>query len=89
MYSLAVERYCGGYDGAASHEESARVTDAKVTITDDAEDVEAPSSSLHVLCSSGTAACDVIVPPELSGATELNMSQPRPGCGTLATSVDI
>jgi hypothetical protein len=89
MYSSAVERYCGGYDGADCHEESTRVTDARAKITDDAEDVEAPSSSLPILCSSGTAVCDVIVPPESGGVVELNILQPRPGCGNLATSVDI
>lgn len=87
MYSLAVERYCGGYDGAECHKESS-VTEARAAITDDADDVEALSSSLPVL-SSGTKSCDVIVPPESSGNTELNISDPRPESGILSTSVDI
>lgn len=86
MYSLAVERYCGGYDGADCHKESTSVTEARATIADAADDVEALSSSLSIL-SSGTEPCDVIVPPESS--TELNRSDPRPECGILATSVDI
>jgi len=88
MYSLAVERYCGGYDGADCHKESTSVTEARATIADDTEDVEALSSSLPML-SSGTELCDVIVPPESSGNTELNISDPRPECGILAMSVDI
>lgn len=88
MYSLAVERYCGGYDGADCHKESTSVTEARATITDAADDVEALSSSLPIL-SSGTDACGVIVPPESSGNTDLNISDPRPECGILATSVDI
>jgi hypothetical protein len=88
MYSLAVERYCGGYDGADCHKESTSDTEARAAIADAADDVEALSSSLPIL-SSGTEPCDVIVPPESSGDTELNMSDPRPECGILATSVDI
>jgi hypothetical protein len=89
IYSLAVERYCGGYEGADCHKESSSVTVARAIITGDAEDVETLSSSLPVLSSSGTEPCDMIVPPGLSGATELNMSDPRPECGTLDTSEDI
>lgn len=88
MYSLAVERYCGGYDGADCHSESTSVTVARATIADATDDVEALSSSLPIL-SSGTESCDVIVPPESRGNTELNISDPRPECGILATSVDI
>ncbi len=88
MYSLAVERYCGGYDGADCHKESTSVTEARATIAEAADDVEALSSSLPIL-SSGTEPCDVIVPPESSGTIELNMSDPRPECGILPTSVDI
>lgn len=92
MYSLAVERYCGGYDGADCHTESTSVTEARPIIADAADDVEAlsssSSSSLPIL-SSGTEACDVIVPPESDGNAELNISDPRPECGILATSVDI
>jgi len=88
MYSLVVERYCGGYDGADCHKESTSVTEVRATIADAADDVEALSSSLPVL-SSGTEPCDVIVPPESSGNTELNISDPRPECGTLDTSVNI
>lgn len=88
MYSLAVERYCGGYDGADCHKVSTSVTEARATITDAADDVEALSSSLSIL-SSGTEPCDVIVLPETSGNTELNISDPSPECGILATSVDI
>ena len=88
MYSLAVERYCGGYDGADCHNESTSVTEARATIADATDDVEALSSSLPIL-SSGTEPCDVIVPPETSGNTELNISDPSPECGILATSVDI
>ena len=90
MYSPVVERYCGGYDGADCHNESARVTEASATITSDAEDdVEAFSSSLSVHSSSCAGPCDVIVPPVSSGAIELNISDPMPGCGAPATSVDI
>jgi len=88
MYSLAVERYCGGYDGADCHKESTSVTEARATIADAADDVETLSSSLPIL-SSGTELCDVIVPPESSGNTELNISDPRPKGGILATSDDI
>jgi hypothetical protein len=88
IYSLAVERYCGGYDGADCHKESTSVTEARATIADAADDVEALSSSLPIL-SSGTEPCDVIVPPESSGNTELNRSDPRLECGIFATSVDI
>ena len=89
MYSPVVERYCGGYDGADFHNGSARVAVASTTITDDAEDdVEAFSSS-SVLSSSRAEPCDVIVPPEPGDAIELNMSDPRPQCGALATSLDI
>ncbi len=88
--SLTVERYCGGYDGADCQKESASVADASATTTDDAEDdVEAFSSSLSVLSSSCAGSCDVIVPPVSSGAIELNMSDPMPGCGAPAASVDI
>jgi hypothetical protein len=89
MYSLAVERYCGGYDGADCHKESTRVTDARARITEDAEDVEALSSSLPIHSSSCTESCDVIVPHGSTGVAELNMSHPRPECATLVTSVDI
>ena len=90
MYSPVVERYCGGYDGADCHNGSARVAAARATTADDAEDdVEAFSSSLSVLSSSRGEPCDVIVPLESSGAIELNMSDPRPQCGALATSLDI
>jgi hypothetical protein len=90
MYSPVVERYCGGYDGADCQNESAsRVAAAGTTITDDAEDdVEAFSSSLSVLSSSRAEPCDVIVPPELGDAIELNISDPRPQCGALAASLD-
>jgi hypothetical protein len=88
MYSLAVERYWGGCDGADCHKESTSLAEARATVTDATDDVEALSSSLPTL-PSGTAACDVIVPPESSGDTELNISDPRPECGILATSVDI
>ena len=88
IYSLAVERYCGGYDGADCHKESTSVTEARATIADAADDVEALSSSLPIL-SSGTELCDVIVLPESSGNTELNRSDPRPECGIFAMSVDI
>lgn len=88
MYSLAVERYCEGYDGADCHKESTSVTEARATIADDTDDVEALSSSLSIL-SSGTEPCDVIVPPESSGDPKLNSSDPRPEWGILATAVDI
>lgn len=89
MYSLAVERYCGGYDGADCHKESTRVADARATITEDTEDVEALSSSLPILSSSSAASCDVIVPPGSTCVAELNMSHPSPECGAVVTSVDI
>jgi hypothetical protein len=90
MYSPVVERYCGGYDGADCHNESARVTEARATTTSDAEDdVEAFSSSLSVLSSSCAGPCDVIVPPVSSDAIELNISDPRPHWGALAASLDI
>jgi hypothetical protein len=88
-YSLAVERYCGGYDGADCHKESTRVADARATITEDTEDVDTLSSSLSILSSSGAESCDVIVPPESTCVAELNMSHPRPECGTGFASVDI
>jgi hypothetical protein len=88
MYSLVVERYCGRYDGAESHKESTSVTEARGTIADAADDDEALSSSL-LIHSSGTEPCDVIVPLASSGNTKLNILDPKPECGILATSVDI
>jgi hypothetical protein len=55
MYSSTVERYCGGYNGADCHDESASVADASATTTEDTEDdVEALSSSQSTISSSST-----------------------------------